>query len=110
MAVRLNADRAKGVNLRINLAFTDQPKPWLMVIERSVLHAFEGRRDEHPTATLRLTSKAFKRMMVGITTPLELLQNQALTLEGDAAALMGLGGLFDQFERRFPIVTPRKMP
>jgi alkyl sulfatase BDS1-like metallo-beta-lactamase superfamily hydrolase len=110
MAVRLNAERAREVALRINLEFTDQPEPWLMVIERSVLHAFEGRRSDSPTATLRLHSHAFKRMMVGITTALELLQRQALEIEGDAMALTSLAGLFDQFERRFPIVTPRNMP
>jgi alkyl sulfatase BDS1-like metallo-beta-lactamase superfamily hydrolase len=110
MAVRLNADRARGLRLRINLEFTDRAEPWLMVIERSVLHAFAGRRADDATATLRLASSAFKRMMVGLTTAMELLQNQALGIEGDAGALAGLAGLFDQFERRFPIVTPRAMP
>jgi len=110
MAVRLNADRARGLRLRVNLEFTDRAEPWLMVIERSVLHAFAGRRADDATATLRLASNAFKRMMMGLTTAVELLQNQALDIAGDAGALAGLAGLFDQFERRFPIVTPRALP
>jgi alkyl sulfatase BDS1-like metallo-beta-lactamase superfamily hydrolase len=110
MAVRLNAGRAAGIVLRVNLEFTDRPEPWLLVVERSVLHAFEGRRSDAPNVTLRLAANAFKRLMLGLTTALELLQAQALTIEGDALALQRFAGLFDQFERRFPIVTPRTLP
>jgi len=110
MAVRLNAERADGLVLRINLRFTDLPKPWLLVVQRSVLHAFEDHAAPVADVTLKLPGNAFKRLMLGLTTAPELIQNQALTLDGDISALQTFAGLFDQFERRFPIVTPRAMP
>jgi len=35
------------------------------------------------------------------------MQTGSMTINGDVGALAQLGGLFDVFERRFPIVTPR---
>ena len=37
----------------------------------------------------------------------QLMGSGALAIDGDIGALAQLGGLFDQFERRFPIMTPR---
>ena len=107
MAVRLHAGRAQGVTLRIALSFTDLPEPWLLVVERCVLHAYRGRSTPQPTVTLTLESRAFRRLMLGIVTAAELLQANALTLQGDGSALAAFAGLFDRFERRFPLVTPR---
>ncbi len=107
MAVRLNGPKADGVSLRLNLVFSDVATPYLMVIENAVLHVFADKRADDATATLRLTSLDFKRMMMGVTDAMTLLEQTALTIDGDAAALAQLGELFDRFERRFPIVTPR---
>lgn len=107
MSVRLNAERADGVVLRLNLAFTDSDQT-LLVIENSVLHAFRGRRADDANATLNISELNFKLLMAGQTDGVTLLGNGDLTIEGDAEALLQLSGLFDQFERRFPIVTPRK--
>ena len=110
MAVRLNGPKADGVELALNLDFTDIGKRYLLCIENAVLHAFPDRNAEAPDATLRLTSLDFKRMMMGLTTGAELIDAGRLEIDGDASALAGLGALFDSFERRFPIVTPRPDP
>ena len=107
MAVRLHAERAQGVRLHIALAFTDTPEPWLLVVERCVLHAYRGRSVAAPTVTLTLESRAFRRLMLGIVTAAELLHSNALSMHGDVSALPTFAGLFDRFERRFPLVTPR---
>jgi len=107
MSVRLNADRAAGVVLKLNLAFTDAEQT-LLVIENSVLHAFAGRQAEDATATLTISELNFKLLMSGQADGATLLGKGELTIEGDAGALLQLSGLFDQFERRFPLVTPRK--
>ena len=38
-----------------------------------------------------------------------LIESQRLQIDGDMLALANLSALFDKFERRFPIVTPREM-
>jgi alkyl sulfatase BDS1-like metallo-beta-lactamase superfamily hydrolase len=107
MAVRLNADRADGVVLHINLAFTDATRT-LLTIENSVLHAFEDGQTEDANATLSISELNFKLLMSGQADAGSLMDSNELQIEGDATALMQLAGLFDQFERRFPIVTPRE--
>ena len=106
MAVRLNAARADGITMNINLAFTDTQET-LLTIDNSVLHAFEGRQCADANATLKISEQDFKRLMSGQTDAASLIGKGDLELAGDAAALTQLAGLFDQFERRFPIVTPR---
>jgi alkyl sulfatase BDS1-like metallo-beta-lactamase superfamily hydrolase len=107
MAVRLNGPAADGLSLRFNLVFPDLNETWLMSIGNSVLNAFPGTSSDNADATLTLESLQFKRLMMGITDGATLVQAGELDIEGDVNALAELAGLFDQFERRFPIVTPR---
>ncbi|MEM7218826.1 MAG: alkyl sulfatase dimerization domain-containing protein [Pseudomonadota bacterium] len=106
LAVRLNAERADGVALALNLRFTDG-EPWLLEIRHSVLNAWRGRESDTAHASLSVTKGDFKRLMTGHANAAELLGRQALSIDGDAAALASLADLFDQFDRRFPIMTPR---
>ena len=110
MAVRLNGERAADVELHINLSFPDLGEEWLLSVENGVLHGFPNRSAPSPTATLKLSSLDFKALMVGITDGASLISEGKLEVDGDAAALLELNELFDQFLRRYPIVTPRAMP
>lgn len=107
MAVRLNPQKADGLNFEINLAFTDA-NPMLLKISNSVLHGFDQRQSDSAAATLTISELNFKLLMVGQADAGKLMETADLKIEGDAGALLQLAGLFDQFERRFPIVTPRK--
>lgn len=107
MAVRLNGPKAAEKIMSINLEFTDIGQNWLMTLENAVLHAFPGRQDPAPTVTLRMSSIDFKLMMTGHAAAADLLGSGALEIQGDLAAMADFGGLFDQFDRFFPIVTPR---
>ncbi|MEQ8861128.1 MAG: alkyl sulfatase dimerization domain-containing protein [Pseudomonadales bacterium] len=107
MAVRLNGPKADGVRLALNLTFTDVEQRYLLSIDNSVLHAFPDKRSDTADASLTTTSLAFKRLMMGLTMAADLLGDGQLVLDGRLEALASLGDLFDRFERRFPIVTPR---
>jgi alkyl sulfatase BDS1-like metallo-beta-lactamase superfamily hydrolase len=107
MAVRLNGSRASGLVLNINLDFADLNETWLLAIENGVLHGFPERSSEIADATLRLSSIDFKRLMTGLTDAMTLIEEEKLEIDGDANALLNLTLLFDQFPRRYPIVTPR---
>ena len=106
LAVRLNPERARDLVLHINLHFTDH-EPVLLSIERSVLHAHFGKSLESATVSIRISERDFKLLMTDQTDADSLMAQGALQVQGDGGALLQLGGLFDQFERRFPIVTPR---
>ena len=93
-----------------NLDFNDLDLPYLLAIENSVLHAFEGKVHPEPTATVNISSHNFKRLMLGLVDATLLLADGDLIVEGDMRALGRLGSLFDQFDRRFPIMFPRPLP
>ena len=65
------------------------------------------RQAEDAGATLSISELNFKLLMVGQKDAMTLMSDGELEIDGDAGALAQLAGLFDQFERRFPIVTPR---
>ena len=106
MAVRLNGPRAEGKTLSINLEFTDV-ESWHLLINNSVLHANEGKQAKDAQATLKCESINYKKLMMGLSDAATLMGEGKLAIDGDAGVLLELAGLFDQFERRFPIVTPR---
>ncbi|MCZ6887039.1 MAG: MBL fold metallo-hydrolase [Gammaproteobacteria bacterium] len=110
MAVRLNGTAAEGLSMFFNLDFNDLDLPYLLAIENSVLHAFEGKVHPEPTATVNISSHNFKRLMLGLVDATLLLAEGDLIVEGDMRALGRLGSLFDQFDRRFPIMFPRPLP
>ena len=107
MAVRLNSDRAQNLNLTLNLRFTDLKLSHLLQINRCVLHGWENRSSDQADATLTLSSVRFKELMLGAVDAAALLGNEELAIDGDIEALAKLPELFDQFVRRFPIMTPR---
>ena len=107
MAVRLNAERVEGVVLTINVEFSDT-EPVVLSIENSVLHARPGLRHDDADATIHTDSVSFKLLMVGATTAPELIAESKLRIDGNVMALAQLGGYFDRFERRYPLVTPRR--
>ena len=106
LSVRLNAERADGLALTINLNFRDAA-PTVLAIENSVLHAFSDRQVADAKATLSINALNFKLLMVGQADAMNLMSEGELEIDGDASVLIQLAGLFDQFERRFPLVTPR---
>ncbi len=107
LAVRLNGPKAEGKKFAFNLFFTDIEKSYLMSVENAVLNFFQGRQSPNPTAEMRLSSLNFKRMMTGLDNPANLIAGGSLELKGDITALAEFAGLLDQFNQRFPIVTPR---
>jgi alkyl sulfatase BDS1-like metallo-beta-lactamase superfamily hydrolase len=107
LAVRLNGPRADGVEITLNLHFSDIDRRYLLQVKNAVLHALPDRTAEDAEASIRAESLDFKRLMLGLADPDQLIAQGRVTIDGDAGALARLGDLLDTFERRFPIVTPR---
>ena len=107
MAVRLLPEHAADQDLRLLLHFSDLENDYLLQIKNSVLHYFVAKSGVGSDAQLSLTSAHFKQMIMGQVGAAELIEQQHLTVDGDVNALLQLGSLFDQFPRRYPLVTPR---
>jgi alkyl sulfatase BDS1-like metallo-beta-lactamase superfamily hydrolase len=107
MAVRLNGPRAANKNFAFNLEFPDLGRTYALTLGNGVLNYFPDRPSENPTATLKLDSIDFKLLMLQQKNAADLLEAGKLEFSGDAGKFAELADLFDQFNPRFPIVTPR---
>ncbi len=105
LAARLNP--AKAVDLSINLQLTHPDSTWLLSIKHAVLNVFKNRSDERAAATVRTQTLAFKRLMLDLTDTATQRDEGSLILDGQQEAVDTLKGMFDEFNRRFPIVTKR---
>jgi alkyl sulfatase BDS1-like metallo-beta-lactamase superfamily hydrolase len=80
-----------------------------MIVENAVLHAFPNKLESDPDVQLSLSSLDFKYMMTGLVAAADLVADNRLLLEGDAARLLEFSALLDRFNQHFPIVTPREV-
>lgn len=106
MSTALNAERAAGVNLVINLNFTDLRQNHILEVHNSVLTHRIGDPAEEAHATLNLTKEFFLQMILGDAGGLSLLLSGDTDIEGSLLDLRKFFGLLDQAEGRFAIVTP----
>ena len=107
MAVRLLPDQVDGEVIQVGIDLTDDA-PYLLSIENCVLNYWREVSLSDASAILRISSNDFKALMLGILDAMTLINDGRLEIKGDANILMRFGTLFDQFPRRFPIVTPRE--
>ena len=108
-AVHLNGPRAAQAEVRIDFVFTDAPderdKRWRMWVRRGVLNA---RRGMDPDTQLTVTG-ARPGLVAALLQPAEAEKLAAagqIMLAGDVTALAVYGGLLDEFDPDFNIVTP----
>ena len=106
LAVRLLPTAADGLAVSILLTFTDMDANYLVTIKNSVFNYFKN-KDTAADTTLTISSADFKKLIIGLTDGPTLMAEKKLEIAGDAELMRSLSQLFDQFPRRFPLVTPR---
>jgi alkyl sulfatase BDS1-like metallo-beta-lactamase superfamily hydrolase len=106
MAGRLNAPKAEGKEMIVNLVVTDIDATHVLELKNSVLRHYE--REAHPDAnvTLKVTHELFLRMLTGTAGLKDTLFSDQLEVEGSRLDLVGFFRLFDKPEGKFNIVTP----
>ncbi len=107
MAVRLIPSKVDGLDLAINLNFTDLSDQFRLEIRNSVLRGFRNLTKKEAPTELVLSSINFKRMMSGLITAAELIKSDDMKIIGEAQTLLPLPTYFDSFQRRFPLVIPQ---
>jgi alkyl sulfatase BDS1-like metallo-beta-lactamase superfamily hydrolase len=107
IAVRLDADKAAGVNLKLAFVFTDRNEKVYVTVENGVLLHTETAPPGPVDATLIISRDDFVDGVArGASLALKVLAGAA-KIEGNTAAFRTFGGLFDPPRPDFPIVTPR---
>jgi alkyl sulfatase BDS1-like metallo-beta-lactamase superfamily hydrolase len=106
MAVRLKGEDAEGVELSVNIVFTDLGESYLLSVSNSVLHHDPSAADADADATLRLTHPIFVRLLTGQAGLKDLLLSDEVKLEGSKLDLAKFFSLLDKPQGKFNIVTP----
>lgn len=106
LGVRLNGPKADGKRTLVNWTFTDTGQNYLLNLENSALTYVAGRLSAEADVSLTLTRATLAQVMQRKTTFPEAIGAGEIKIIGNAAKLLELFGLFDQFESRFAIVEP----
>jgi alkyl sulfatase BDS1-like metallo-beta-lactamase superfamily hydrolase len=106
MAARLNAPKAEGKEMIVNLVFTDIGVTHVLELKNSVLHHYEREPRPDANVTMKITHDLYLRMLTGKAGIKDTLFSDDLTIEGSKLDLVAFFRLFDTPEGTFNIVTP----
>ena len=106
MAARLDDRAAEGLNMTVNLVFTDLNRSFVLRLHRSALHHRELPPDLEADATLEVSFNLYLRLNMGTAGLRETLFSDQLNVDGSRLALLRFMRLFDKPSGTFAIVTP----
>ncbi len=106
MAVMLNGPDADGMEMTINLNFTDIQESYSLYIENAVLHHRPGLAQENVSATIHLSHELFLKMLTGQAGFKDTIMGDDLEIEGSRIDLLRFFSLIDPAAESFNIVTP----
>ncbi len=106
MAARLNAPKADGKEMIVNLVFTDLGESYVLELKNSVLRHYK--RDPRPDAnvTMKVTHDLYLKMLTGKAGLKDTLFSDDLEIEGNRLDLVSFFRLIDKPTGTFDIVTP----
>ena len=104
LAMRVNAEKAEGLQLRIDWVMEGEPERWKLTLSHSALSHAVGSHGAAAMATVRM-SRATLAGIVGGGFAAALQQGQ-IPIEGDPTALRQLLGTMDTFNPMFNILEP----
>ena len=105
MAASLNAPKAEGKKMKINLVFSDTQQSFVLSLENSVLHRVQAQPDPNANATLTLTKPFFIKMVLGQAGAKDLLLSDQTKIEGSKVDLALFFSMLDKAPGNFSIVT-----
>ena len=105
MAASLNATKAEGKKLKINLVFSDTKQTYVLRIDNSVMHHAQKSPEKDANATLTLTQPFFLKMVLGQAGGKDLLLSDQTKIDGSTLDLATFFSLFEKAPGNFSIVT-----
>jgi alkyl sulfatase BDS1-like metallo-beta-lactamase superfamily hydrolase len=108
LGARLDAAKAEGKSMTINVALTDTRQQFVLTLSNSALTWVQGRLAAGADATLTLPRPALDALALRQTSLSEAVKAGFLKVEGDAAKPEVLFAMLDTFNVMFEVVEPRK--
>lgn len=103
--VRLNAQKAAGQTITINLILTDTSEKFVLELQNSALSNRPGTAD-NADLSLEMTRTLLNKIFLKETTLADALKTKDITVSGDEKKIHALLGMLDSFPFWFNIVTP----
>jgi len=106
LSVTLDADKAAGQNLKINVLFKELDQNFVLTIRNSVMHYSELPYDRSADASVVLTRELFFQILMKQIGIADLLTSDDLEVEGSALKLIKFFSLLGESNDNFNIVLP----
>ncbi|WP_207887238.1 alkyl/aryl-sulfatase [Pseudomonas sp. 30_B] len=106
LGVRLNAQKAEGEDLSINLVLPDRNEHYLLELKNSHLNNIKGVQSESAGQTVTIDRADLNRLLLKEVSPVRLVFEGKLKSSGNPLLLAKLFGMLDDFDFWFDIVTP----
>jgi alkyl sulfatase BDS1-like metallo-beta-lactamase superfamily hydrolase len=105
---RLDATKAEGKTMTINVAVADLSQQFVLTLSNSALTWVQGRQAARTDATLTLARSTLDALALGQTTLPEAVKAGFAKIDGDAAKPEALLAMLDTFSVMFEVVEPKK--
>lgn len=106
LSVSLDAEKAAGERLKINVLFRDLDQNFVLTIRNSVMHYSELPFDESADASVVLTRELFFQVLMKQVGIANLLTSDDLEVEGSVLKLINFFSLLGESNDNFNIVLP----
>jgi len=106
LSVTLDAEKAEGEALKLNILFTERDQNFVLTIRNSVMYYRETTFDKTADASIKITQKMFVGILVGQVDITEIITSEQLDIEGSALKLVKFFSLLGESNDDFNIVLP----
>ncbi|MGB1868502.1 MAG: alkyl/aryl-sulfatase [Porticoccaceae bacterium] len=106
LSVRLDAEKAEGQRLVINVLFTDQQQNFVLRVRNSVMHYHQLPAAPDADASIAVTKDLFVDLLLGQVGIQQLVTTDELQIDGSVLKLLKFFSLLGDSNDNFNIVTP----
>lgn len=108
LAIRLDSKKAEGLKFKINLVTPDNGEKFVVEMSNATLTNIAGQQAKDADLTIRMNRSDLETLLQRKASFDQLIAQGAVKLEGNAAILGQLKGLFVEFEQGFEIMPGTK--
>ncbi|MCH8503449.1 MAG: MBL fold metallo-hydrolase [Ectothiorhodospiraceae bacterium] len=106
LGIRLNAEKAAGIDMALNWEFPDVGECYAITRRNRVLTHLAGARHDRPDASMSMKKETLDRINLRQQTFGQAMDDGSMTVTGDVSRISALFGMLDSFTADFDIVTP----
>src|SRR5262245_58734033 len=108
LGVRLNGEKAEGRRLVVNWVFSDLGRRYVLNLENCALTYLADRQADGADATVTLDRAVLDSIVLRELTVADAVQRDQVRVKGDAARVVELFELLDDFTLMFEVVEPKR--